>query len=919
MKKKVKLFIAAVIVILFLFAFMPQILHFFTDYLWFKDLGYQSVYLKFTFAKFAIGIAAFILVFALSYVTLQLSTKYQRPTPVTEEDGVINVPGPKKLKHKLVTIPSVILGLFAGILSATALWENILLFFNQTPSHITEPVFGRDISFYFFNLSLFQTALDLALLFLIVIALSNFILTFYLQGINKNAFKVLAKRIVYFIVAFLVLLIIGFQLQGANLLYSSRGVAQGAGYVDLKVTLPMYYIASVVCVVYIITILLGMKKRNLKIAATGPALLLIVLLVGSIGGNVIQSMVVKPAEISKEQPYIERNIELTNTAYGLNKISEVEFPADGQLTVGDLQEEEDTIRNIRITDYRPSAQIFNQLQSMRLYYKFVDVDIDRYTIDGTPKQVFVSARELDQASLQDSAQTWINKYLKYTHGYGAVVTPVNEITSQGQPELWVKDIPPTTAVDELNITRPEIYFGQLTNDYVIVNTKEKEFDYPVGDTNAESHYQGDAGINMSFGNKLLFSLDRANYKILFSSLITKDSKILLYRNVNERVQKIAPFLTYDDNPYLVIDDGRLVWIMDAYTVSDKFPYATTVNNGESIFNGQNYVRNSVKVTVDAYNGETNFYIVDEDDPLIQSYASVFPGLFQPLAQMPANLQQHIKYPSALFEVQTEMYQTYHMQNPTVFYNREDMWSIAKEIYGSESETMESYYVNMRLPGSDQLEYLLMRPFTPYQKDNMVAWLAARNDGENYGELVLFKFPKQSLIYGPMQIESRINNDPVISQNLTLWDQQGSSVIRGDLLVIPIKDSILYVEPIYLAANTANSLPEVIRIIVAYQDQIVMEKSLDDALYKIFGEGQTVGDGLISTDDTLSYAMLVQQIKDSLTNAKQSSQSGDWAQYGQYLQQLENLINQLETDNISAVSEPLADEAAAAESTADGDL
>lgn len=912
MKKKVKLFLAAVIVILFLFAFMPQILHFFTDYLWFKDLGYQSVYLKFTFAKFAIGFAAFILVFALSYITLQLSTKYQRPAPVTEEDGVINVPGPKKLKHKLVTIPSVILGLFAGILSATALWENILLFFNQTSANITEPVFGRDISFYFFNLSLFQTALDLALLFLAVIALSNFILTFYLQGINKNAFKVLAKRIVYFLVAFLVLLIIGFQLQAANLLYSSRGVAQGAGYVDLKVTLPMYYIASVICVVSIITILLGMKKRNLKLALSGPVLLAVVLVVGTAGGSLVQSMVVKPAEISKEQPYIQRNIELTNKAYGLDKISEVEYPADGTLTVSDLQEEEDTVRNIRITDYRPSAQIFNQLQSMRLYYKFVDVDIDRYDIDGKPKQVFVSARELDQASLQDSAQTWINKYLKYTHGYGAVVTPVNEITSQGQPELWVKDIPPTTAVEELAITRPEIYFGQLTNDYVIVNTKEKEFDYPVGDTNAESHYEGDAGINMTLGNKMLFSLDRANYKILFSSLITKDSKILLYRNINERVQKIAPFLTYDNDPYLVVDDGRLVWILDAYTVSDKFPYATAVDNGESIFDGKNYVRNSVKVTVDAYNGETNFYIVDEEDPLIQSYAKVFPGLFKPLENMPANLQAHIKYPSALFGVQTEMYQTYHMQNPTVFYNREDMWSIAKEIYGSEAETMESYYVNMRLPGSNELEYLLMRPFTPYQKDNMVAWLAARNDGDNYGELVLFKFPKQSLVYGPMQIESRINNDPVISQNLTLWDQQGSSVIRGDLLVIPIKDSILYVEPIYLTANTANSLPEVIRIIVAYQDQIVMEKSLDDALYKIFGEGQTVGDGLISVDDSLSYAMLVQQIKDSLANAKRSSQSGDWAEYGQYLQQLESLINQLDSEQTPTAEPVPSDEAPVSE-------
>lgn len=900
MLKKTKRLLIVIAVLLVVFAFLPQILHFFTDYLWFSEVGYQSVYLKFTFAKFAIGAVVFLGVFALSYGTLTISTKYQRPEVFADENGVINVPNPKNLKHKLVLIPSIILGLWAGFVSATSLWENILLFLHQSSAGVTEPVFGRDIGFYLFSFSLAKNFYTLALLFLIVIAVSNLILTIYLQGVRKNALKIMGKRIVYFAAMFFLLLLIGFGLRAADLLYSTNGAAYGAGYVDLKVTLPMYYLAAAVSLLSAITIVLGAKKQRLKLALAGPVLLLAVLLVGNGAAVVVQNFVVRPAEISQEQPYIQRNIDLTNEAYGLNHITEVEFGGQGQLSIDDLQEEIETINNIRITDYRPSLQIFNQLQSMRLYYQFHDVAIDRYQINGRSQQVFISARELDQSKLQENAKTWINRYLKYTHGYGAVVTPVNRITSQGQPELWVKDIPPTTNVPELTITRPEIYFGQMTNDYVIVNTKEKEFDYPIGDTNAESSYQGTAGINMTIGNKLLFSLDRTNYKILFSNLIDSNSRILLYRNVNERAQKIAPFLTYDNDPYLVIDNGRLVWMLDAYTTSDKYPYATAVDNPESLFYGQNYVSNAVKITIDAYNGDIDFYVVDEDDPIIQSYAKVFPGLFQPISAMPTNLRAHIKYPTALFEVQTEMYQTYHMKNPSVFYNREDLWSIAKEIVEDSTETMEPYYVNMCLPNSNKQEYLLMRPFTPYQKDNMVAWLAAQNDGEHYGELVLFKFPKQSLIYGPMQIENRINNDSEISQNLTLWDQQGSSVIRGDLLVIPIKDSILYVEPIYLSSSDKNSLPEVIRIIVGYQDQIIMEKTLEEALYKIFANQPSASQSgnMISVDDTLSYQMLVQQIKDSLANAKNSSQAGNWADYGVYLKQLEDLINRLDDGRLN---------------------
>lgn len=898
------------VILLVLILCLPQIAHFATDLLWFDELGYQSVFLKFTFAKFAVGFVVFLLVFLLSYATLHLTTSYQ-PEVKMENDTVINVPDKKAGKRILALVPSLLLGLLAGWLAATVLWQNILLFLQQTPSGVTDPVFGRDISFYFFSLSLFETVYQLAFLFLAIIFLCNLLMTFYLQGFSKKTFQLMGKRIIYFAVAFVLLLIAGFQLQAANLLYAQDGSVFGAGYTDLHVTLPMYYIASAACVLTAITLLAGLKKKSAKIAAIGPIVLLAVLVIGNVAAAGVQNFIVKPAEIAKEQPYISNNIEMTNKAYGLDQIQEVEFSADGTLTATDLQEEMDTIKNIRLIDYRPTITVFNQLQSMRLYYKFVDVDIDRYQIDGAQQQVYLSARELDQSSLDDSAQTWVNKYLKYTHGYGAVVTPVNQVTTQGQPEMWVENIPPSTDVAELEITRPEIYYGQLTNDYVIVNTKEPEFDYPIGDSNAQSQYEGDAGIRLNLVNKALFALDRANYKILFSNLITSDSKILLNRNIQDRVQRIAPFLTFDSDPYLVIDEGRLIWVIDAYTSTNKYPYAAKVNNSESLFYGQNYIRNSVKATVDAYTGETNFYIVDDTDPLVKSYAKVFPGLFQSLDAMPENLHSHLKYSTTLFEVQTEIYQQYHMKNPTVFYNKEDVWSIANEIYGSETAKMEPYFVNMQLPGSDQLEFLLMRPFTPTQKQNMVSWLAARNDGEHYGKLVLFKFPKQSTIYGPLQVESRISNDSEISQNLNLWDQQGSSVIRSNLLVIPIKNSILYVEPIYLTTNNENSLPEVVRIVVAYKDKIVMAKTLDEALSLLFGtdfrtEGITTEPSAGSDNTTvLTYDEVVEQIKAAYQNAKTSAQNGNWADYGRYLDQLEQAISQLDKSGASAASSSTA--------------
>jgi len=888
-QRKLKLVIFFPLILL-LFLTLPKLVNLYGDFLWFKEVGYQSLFLKTLIAKFVIGIISFLLVFVLSFLTLHFTLTLKKPFKI-RENNVIDLTNKQNVKTFLIALPSLILGVLAGLLAATALWENILLFINQVAFGIKDPVFGRDISFYFFNLSLFETIFALAMLFLFVIALLNFLLTVYLEGLGNNPIKTAVNRLGYFAIAFFLLLIVGYQLKMANLLYSTRGAIFGAGYTDLAVTLPYYYLASGVCALSAVLIFWGLRKKNIKTIALGPILLIIVVVIGGAAQNLVQSFIVNPNEINKEMEYITRNITMTNQAFGLDKIEQIEFPAAGGLTLSDLEEEAETINNVRINDFRPARTIFNQLQSIRPYYDFFDVDVDRYRIDNQSVQVFLSARELNQNNIPAQGQTWINKYLKYTHGYGAVVAPVNKVTPQGQASLIVKDIPPVSQVPELKITRPEIYFGQLTNDYVIVHTKEKEFDYPIGNDNAETTYEGKAGIPLKGLNKFIFALKQGSMKMLVSGALTNESKILLYRNIQERVEKIAPFLTYDQDPYLVINEGKLYWIIDAYTMSNKYPYSEPISDEK--YQGINYIRNSVKVVIDAYNGTVDFYLTDDRDPIALSYANIFPELFKSLAEMPPGLKEHIRYPIDLLNLQTLVYQNYHMSNPGVFYNREDAWSIAKEQYQENIQAVKPYYINMKLPNSDRLEFLLMRPYTPIKKDNMIAWLAARNDGDKYGQLILFKFPKQKLVYGPMQIESRINQDSNISRDLTLWGQRGSKVLRGNLLVIPIKDSLLYIEPLYIQADNPNSLPEVKRIIVAYQDTIVMEETLEEALYQVFKNKPTeTPEGEPQTE--LSLKILARQARETYEKAKSAAQSGNWALYGTSLQELENIISQLES-------------------------
>lgn len=821
---------------------------------------------------------------------------------------------------------SALISLFASSIFAGNLWFNILQIINRTDFNVTDPIFNKDLSFYIFSLPLIKDIIDLVILVLLMliilaIALYAFLFTFRKsskdpyenqnvfdmdgrpvgKGINNFFNKEIIKNALFQIgiLGSIVFVVIGINyiINTYELLYSPRGVAFGASYTDVNVMLWVYRIMAVVAIVSAFIFLNGIREKSIKRAIIGPLLLITISIIGNLGSGLVQRFIVEPNEISKERKYLEYNIDFTQKAYGLNMVEEKEFPVDQDLTKEDLVENEDIINNIRINDYRPITQVYNQLQAMRLYYSFNSVDIDRYYIDGKYTQVFLAARELDQRNLQ--TKTWINKHLKYTHGYGIALSPVNAVTENGQPELLVKNIPPTTDVD-LEIKKPEIYFGESTNDYIIVNTDEMEFDYPEGSDNKETIYDGEAGVELRGINRLLYAIKNKSIKILISSNVNPDSRIIMYRNINERIRKIAPFIEYDDNPYIVLnqDDGRLYWIIDGYTVSDRYPYSKPFSEEINL----NYIRNSVKVVVDAYNGTVKYYVFDERDPLIQTYKKIFPDVFLDKAEMPSGLINHVKYPTTLFNIQAQMYKTYHVNNPMVFYNEEDLWDIANEKYMDSVQSVEPTYLVFKLPEGDDVEFLLTIPYTPKTKPNMSSLLVARNDGEHYGKLFIYKFPKGKTIDGPLMIESRIDQNTDISEQLTLWSQQGSRVLRGNVIIVPIENSLLYVEPIYLQADNENSLPEMKRVIVAFKDEMVMAKSLDEGLMKIFGTPETNiesrpeeelgGEESLPEIADVETMELIKKANELFINAKKASQNGNWAEYGKYIDELEKVLNRL---------------------------
>jgi hypothetical protein len=665
-------------------------------------------------------------------------------------------------------------------------------------------------------------------------------------------------------------------------------------------TLPVLRVELFLCLLTAVAFLAGAKWGRVRPALYSVGLLVAVaVLGGSIYPEIVQRFIVSPNEIDRERDYIANAIKFTRQAYALDRFEEREFSAVEDLSLDDIRKNEATFRNVRMWDHKPLLTTFAQLQEIRTYYDFQHVDNDRYRIDGVYRQVSLSPRELSAASLP--GQSWINEHLAYTHGYGLCLGPVNEFTNEGLPVLFIKNIPPVSTMS-IRITRPEIYYGELGNDYCFVKTRAQEFDYPQGDQNVYTNYQGAGGIPVeNFWRRLLFALAFGEKNVLFSGDIQPSSRLMIYRRVLDRAQRLTQFITYDHDPYMVVaKDGSLYWILDGYTTSEMYPYS---DPAEGI---GNYMRNSVKATINAYDGQVHFYISDASDPLIQAYNNIFPGVFEPLSAMPEDLRAHIRYPEEFFSIQAGKYALFHMTDPRVFYNKEDLWRVAQSAARGAAAPMSPYYTIMKLAEvGEREEFILMVPFTPARKDNMIAWMAARCDYPDYGKVLVFTFPKQKLVYGPQQIESRIDQDPGISQELTLWGQGGSTVIRGTLLVVPVLNSVLYVEPLYLAAEAGGGLPQLKRVIVAYSDHVVMADTLDAALSNIFSGAVTTSaapplpggaaapvPGKAPGATASDTQALIREANQHYQRALQLQRQGDWAGYGEEVKKLGELLNRL---------------------------
>ncbi len=682
----------------------------------------------------------------------------------------------------------------------------------------------------------------------------------------------------------------GYLLKTYALVYSPRGVVFGASYTDVHAQLPVLRFLAATAVVAGIVFLVNIRFRGWKLPAAALAMIVLTAIIGGrVYPFIVQQYQVSPNEIAKEEQYIKNNIDFTRRAYDLEGIEEKPFSAEETLTADQLAANSATISNIRLWDPATLASTYRQIQVIRPYYTFVDVDVDRYRAGNTIEQVMLSPRELAVEQLE--SRTWQNEHMSFTHGYGLVMSPVAKVSAAGLPELLVKDFPPQSAIPELEVTQPAIYFGESANEYAVVDSDTEEFDYPRGDENVFTRYGGSGGIDISsWYKRLAFSLRFGSLKLLVSNSINENTRILIERKIDERIDHIAPFLYYDNDPYMVLVDGRLYWIQDAYTATGDYPYSQPSGYGF------NYIRNSVKVVVDAYNGDVTFYAVDESDPLLQAYMKIFPDLFVPGDQVPPGIRDHFRYPEDLFRVQAQMYTVYHMTNPQVFYNKEDQWDVPRTEQGGKLTAMDPYYVIMGLPGEEQEEFMLMLPFTPSGKDNMIAWMAAKSDPGNYGQRVVFKFPKEKLVFGPMQIQARINQDPEISRQLSLWAQRGSQVIHGNLLVIPVDQSLLYVEPLYLQAEQGR-IPELKRVTVAYGTRIAMEQDLATALAKIFSVPTAApetpapaGEGAAAPP---ALEDLAAQAQEHYNRAIEAQKQGDWATYGSELEQLGEIIARMQ--------------------------
>ena len=872
-------------VVFVLFALAPALIELYvdvyTDWLWFESLGYLSVYRTRLVAAVGMFLAGGLLALAFLGVNWLLI-----PRRLLRSMEMVIRPRKRRIRvgSTLLTVLLVVGGLllaWAMASGASSRWLDFLLFRHAAPFGLSDPIFGLDAGFYVFKLPFYRFVVGW-LMTLVILGLIGVVIVYGLtRGLRQSG---PAAHISVLGAVLMGLVAAEYQLSRLGILDSARGVVFGAGYTDVHARLPLYQVLTGVTLLIALLFLLNTFLRRWRLVVLAGLIWLAVLLLGPVYPALVQRLVVAPNELAAEQPYIAYNIDFTRYAFGLEDVQEMDFPGTGELTPEVIDANELTISNIRLWDWRPLLTTYGQLQEIRLYYAFNDVDVDRYRIDGRLREVMLAARELDVDQLAEQAQTWVNRHLVFTHGYGVCLSPVNEITEEGLPHLLVRDIPPQSADPILEITRPEIYFGELTDNYVIVDTTEDEFDRPSGDENVYTRYEGPDGVELGgLWRRLAFALRFESQQILFSSALRPESRILFHRQITDRVQTLAPIFWYDPDPYPVIADGRLVWLYDAYTWTDRFPYSEP-------FWGVNYIRNSVKVAIDAYTGETTFYVVDPNDPILRTYQAIFPDLFTPVERMPQALRDHWRYPEQLFRIQAEAYAAYHMEDPHVFYNKEDLWDAPTELRETGEQEMSPYYVVMELPGEEEAEFLMIRPYVPNGRRNMIAWLYADSDGEDYGQLGVFKFSKEELIYGPMQIEARFDQDPYISQQLTLWNQRGSEAIRGNMMVIPIDDTVLYVEPLYLQAE-AGRLPELKRVLVAYGNRVTMADDLETALMQVL-TGAPAAEGTTEQPTSTDVAELARSAQAHFEAAQACLQQGDWACYGRELEALEATLEAL---------------------------